>query len=599
MEQNKRTRILNYIIFPLILLFVPLFRCNIGVDVTDTGYSLGSFIYQGEQMGEEWVRFATYLATVIGSFFARLPFGDTMLGMNIYTGLFVSVTALISYFFLQKKIPGWIAFAGEFLAICLCWCPTVILYNYVTYFLFTVMVILLYQGIFKEKKRYFILAGVVLGLNVMTRFPNITHAALIVSVWYAGWLRKDKLIKVLQDTLWCLLGFLIGFGGVLLTIVCTYGAGSYLQMLQSLFGGNGGVEGHSLGDMLWSIVDAYFVGGKWFLFVILVVLGGIVLFAIKKEQFIWIKRVLYFAVIAVLVRFFYGRGMFNFRYYAYESMFQWVVLFLIIAMVSTVIQMSRKEVPQEQKILASMLLLLILVTPLGSDNYLYPNINNLFLVAPVVLYWLVGYICEGQKQMFFVKAKVILSTFPIRAMLGALLLIVFIQSIGFGFTFVFRDGMLGEKRDTQITQNQVLKGMITNAENAEALEGITEYCETQGLTGKQIILYGDIPALSCFLKMPTAISTSWTDLDSYTVATMQKDMQKIEQNMQISEADRPVIIVSVGFDAWLTEDAEAMNWFNVSAEEYKEDAKAALIKEFITKYQYQETYLNNKFVVLE
>ena len=599
MEQNKRTKILNYILFPLLLFLVPLSRCNIGVDVTDTGYSLGSFIYQGGQMGEDWVRFATYLATVIGSFFARLPFGDTMLGMNIYTGLFVSATALISYFFLQKKISGWIVFVGEFLAICLCWCPTVILYNYVTYFFFTVMVILLYQGIFTGKRGYYLFAGIVLGLNVMTRIPNITHAALIVSVWYAGWLQKDKLNKILQDTLWCLGGFLIGFGGVLLTIIVTYGADSYLQMLQSLFGGSGGVEGHSLGDMLFSIVDAYFVGAKWFFFVLLVVLGGIVLFAIRKEQFIWIKRVLYFAVIAVLVRFFYGRGMFNFRYYAYESMFQWVVLFLIIAMVSTVIQMSRKEVPQEQKVLASMLLLLILVTPLGSDNYLYPNINNLFLVAPVVLYWLVGYICEGQKQMFFVKAKVILSTFPIRAMLGALLLIVFIQSIGFGFTFVFRDGMLGEKRDTQITQNQVLKGMITNAENAEALEGITEYCETQGLTGKQIILYGDIPALSCFLKMPTAISTSWTDLDSYTVATMQKDMQKIEQNMQISEADRPVIIVSVGFDAWLTEDAEAMNWFHVSAEEYKEDAKAALIKEFITKYQYQETYLNNKFVVLE
>lgn len=33
-------------------------------------------------------------------------------------------------------MPAWMAFAGEIIAISFCWCPSTILYNYLTYFLF-------------------------------------------------------------------------------------------------------------------------------------------------------------------------------------------------------------------------------------------------------------------------------------------------------------------------------------------------------------------------------------------------------------------------------------------------------------------------------
>ncbi len=59
--------------------------------------------------------FPPILPTQWGISSAFCPGGDTLLFMNIYTALVVSVTALIAYFFLVKKcgLPFWTVFAGR------------------------------------------------------------------------------------------------------------------------------------------------------------------------------------------------------------------------------------------------------------------------------------------------------------------------------------------------------------------------------------------------------------------------------------------------------------------------------------------------------
>ena len=212
---KKNQNFMSWIFLAVIIMY-PFLHVNVGIDVTDTGYSLGSFLFE-PQMGEEWVLFATYLANLTGSLFAMLPFGNTMLGMNIYTSAIVSLSGAMAYIFLKKKIPTWIVFLGIFMAESLCWCPTIILYNYLTYFLFTLLVIFLYMGL-TQKRSYLFWAGIVLGLNVMVRFPNLAQAALILAVWYYGWLKKDRFQLVLQNTLLCIGGFITGLAVVLAEI---------------------------------------------------------------------------------------------------------------------------------------------------------------------------------------------------------------------------------------------------------------------------------------------------------------------------------------------------------------------------------------------
>ena len=98
-----------------------------------------------DRMDPMWM-FSTYLANALGHLFTFLPWGNTMIGLNVYTGLMVSILAVTSYWFFVKevKIPKEIVFAGEFLAISFCWCPTALLYNYLTYVLLGAGTVLLY-----------------------------------------------------------------------------------------------------------------------------------------------------------------------------------------------------------------------------------------------------------------------------------------------------------------------------------------------------------------------------------------------------------------------------------------------------------------------
>ena len=575
---KKNQNFMSWIFLAVIIMY-PFLHVNVGIDVTDTGYSLGSFLFE-PQMGEEWVLFATYLANLTGSLFAMLPFGNTMLGMNIYTSAIVSLSGAMAYIFLKKKIPTWIIFLGIFMAESLCWCPTIILYNYLTYFLFTLLVIFLYMGL-TQKRSYLFWAGIVLGLNVMVRFPNLAQAALILAVWYYGWLKKDRFQLVLQNTLLCIGGFITGLAVVLAEISIQYGLDSYISMITHLFNmSSSSGDGHSLGSMLFAIVDAYFVAFRWLLYPLALTIAGLFAFRMVRNHRILIKTgaVLYFIGMLLLLRVLYGRGMFNLKYYTYESMFQWVAIFLILSIVTMLMVMTQKEHQAEEKMLAFIILLVILVTPLGSDNYLYPIMNHLFLIAPISLYWM------------FQKGKN--AALPVKMMLAMILAVTLIQSIAFGYTFVFRDGTQGEALTTEMTNNRVLKGMKTSEQKAAMLSSVTKYVYDNDLTGNEVILYGNIPAMSCFLEMPAALTTSWPDLATYRVESMKAELEQLKK-----EDEMPVIMLSAGVAAWMSEDLEEMTKLEITPEKYQNDDKVELIRQFIMEQQYSEVYANDMFVI--
>ena len=158
---HKGMRILEKTVFPALLLLYPLLLVRQGIDISDTTYSLGYYRFMDE-MDITWV-LATYLANVLGAFLMKLPMGDTLLGMNVYTGLLAAAIALVCYYVMSRWMPSWIVFAGEVIALSLCWCPTTILYNYLTYFFFAAGSLCLCRGLLENKKAYFVLAGLCLG----------------------------------------------------------------------------------------------------------------------------------------------------------------------------------------------------------------------------------------------------------------------------------------------------------------------------------------------------------------------------------------------------------------------------------------------------
>lgn len=588
-------RSLQNIVFPLILLLFPLIKANQGVDLTDTGYSLGNYRFFSAD-GGIWT-LLTFLSNVTGYLLSCLPFGSTMLGMKVYTGLIVSVTALLGYRFFMTKIPAWLAFVGELAAIGFCWCPTVILYNYLTYLLFLLGAIFLFRGLAGGRNGCLVIAGVILGINVMVRFPNnMLEAGLILALWYYGALKKKPAKKIAEETGLCLSGYLLA----LLVMVCGvslfYGSGAIRDMITGVFGIAGSASDYTLGEMLLSVLSAYAHGFKWMLYMFLCILPGIPFLVMWEGKYQVFRKVIYCVCIPVLF-FVLGKwGMYNFRYYQKESALQWGAVFLLLAFMALGWVLFTRRMDDEWRLIGCIALIMILITPLGSNNHIWPVLNNLFFIAPVIL-WVIYRFVRWGRTYLDVSGKVPL--FPVKAMCSGILIAFFIQAVGLGFGYVFLDGETGETRSYRVAENRVLDGMLTTGLNAEVLEEITVFMtENQSEYGqKELILYGNIPGLAYYLNMPPAIYTTWADLDSNPLERLREELWEITESKGSNWEERPLVIITPQLDAYFAGNEQAMSYWGTDAADCEQDEKLSAIGEFLTENEYEQVFANEAFVV--
>lgn len=607
------------ILFPLVLFFYPFIGVCRGLDLEDTTYSLTNFRYFGELNGTWMV--ATFLSNVWGSLLMHLPFGGTMIGMNCYTTLVQAAMALMVYLTFRKKMPAPLVFLGEMIALGLCWCPSAVLYQNLTYFFMTAGILFLYRGLTSSggERTNFVAAGLCLGANVAVRMPNVVQAALILVVWYGIVLydkinsaryeikkmRKEGMMRTLAaSTGWCLAGYLAGFGLPFFAICLRYGVSAYPDMVRTLFAMTDQATDYKPTSMLTGMFGDYGKGLYWLAFAALCMAAVWLAAAVRERLYgreesesgrqanadagkwdayritgVMIKAG-YCLLLAVLLRFYWGRGMFTFRYFYYDSIYDPTVLLLLAVIGMAVFCLIKKEMAAEKKILAAAVLLEIFLTPLGSNNHLYPIINNLFLAVPFLLW----------------AAYDMKSHFLWRYPLVGLVAFVLVQSIGFHGAFSFNDGVFGEPRDVQVTLPEKAAGIWTNRERDALLEELVRFVKEEDLTGRNVICYGGLPGLSYLLDMPPALSTGWLDLASYRMEEYRRDLEAVEAGHAAGK-ELPIVIVSTPVAAYLSDDGEAIVWFGVDMESYAADEKLQILGAFLREHGYAECFGNAEYVV--
>lgn len=547
MSAKVRRRISGYV-FPALLFLYPFLKIGQGIDLTDSCYGLVNFRFF-PHAGQEWT-VATYLANVLGAFLMRLPFGDTLIGIRFYTGLLVSAMALLSYFFLKGKMPAWLAFLGEVTAVSLCWIPYTSLYNYLTFALFLAGCVCLYRGLIWQKRSWMALAGVCLGANVLTRLPNVLECLLIGTVFYYGLLKKKAAGEIWKDTGACVAGFLAAFLAGFAAISLQFGPDAYGKMLAGLSGYSATDATYSPFAMFASVLGEYVRALKWVLLLAAAASMGCVLFFICPGRWERAKAALYLCMLPVLLRLLYGRGMFDFQYAFYWCVFEWCMVFLYAAVGLCVWALLDTRFFRRDKLLALFVLLIIGITPLGSNNETYPNLNNLFLVAPVT-FWL------GYRWYLLMRTKKIL--FPVRAMLIAAAAFFLFQSLGFGVRASFRDSIEGQPRDSRVTGNAKLAGIYTNQGSAAALQDVVDFMEENRLTGaygqRTILTFGDVPGFGWLFDLPSFLSHDWPDMDTYPVQKMQEELAAA----RFRDSGLPILLThAAGVD--LETGQEAQKW---------------------------------------
>ena len=158
---DRYKRIIELGIYPVVLLILPLINYDQGVDISDSTYSLGNYMF-ADRLDGMWV-VSTFLSNKIGALILKLPGANTLRIVNLYTGLVLSLIALVVYFGLKKDLGAPAVFLGEFVAVCFCWIPSGILYNYLSYLFMVVGALLLYKGIKKDDVKTLFAAGFILG----------------------------------------------------------------------------------------------------------------------------------------------------------------------------------------------------------------------------------------------------------------------------------------------------------------------------------------------------------------------------------------------------------------------------------------------------
>lgn len=568
-------------LFPLVLVLWPLWGTWSGIDITDAGYSLGNY---GQLQGGMWF-FATFLANKAGAFLMLLPGGSGLLAMNIKTALLLSLTALAAYHTLQRMMPGWMVFLGEMIALSLFWCPTVILYNVLSYVFLTLACLCLFRAVsgIPRKRIWYAAAGVFLGINVFVRFSNALQAVLILAVWleefWSGRSKKDAG----KDTAACLLGYAAGAGSILGWIAAQYGLDTYLSSILELFGIGGD---YTFGEMLQTTLDAYGSALRWMLIMGACVIAGMFFFAMPVlRDRKWVKRFLYLAGIPVLLRFYWGRGAFTTNYRDYWCMFTFAMMFVLLTMALNLVGIfGGFHATTDERFLSVLSLLLILLLPFGSNNYTFPILLDLFVIAPFSL-WMFRRIWQEFRR----KER----HFPWQSMAIALICVLLVQGTLFHAMYSFRDGTDGTPRTALAENLPRAKGMRTTGENAQTLEEVYAYLEKENLTGKKLISYGDAPGLGYLFDMEPGLSTSWPDLASFPEETFSKEMQELSGVALSGHTESlPVVILHTDADHDYTEEALA-----ALRGGRQEERKAVLLRDFLEESGYETGYQNDRYIV--
>jgi hypothetical protein len=354
-------------------------------------------------------------------------------------------------------------------------------------------------------------------------------------------------------------------------------------MISSLFGMTDTATDYKPTSMITSMFGDYISYGVWLLVFVLYAVIGIIFFKmmakILEKQMI-IFKILYGMGFLVVLRFCYGRGMFGLDFTDNFSMYKWLVVYLLGVIIASIVAIVSDKIDNTLKLWSVFVLVTIFITPLGSNNGLYPIINNLFIVAPISII-LVLEICKQFANKLKGETQ-----FVIKYMITSVMICFFVVSLLYGINYVFHDYLsAGDKRvSISLKSDSTANGLLTTSDKAETLKGLDEFLYENSLTEKNLITYGDIPALSYIFNMKPAIYTTWGDLDSNPIVGIEADLNSFDgENID----ELPLVILGTESIKDLTDE---------SALAYK---KYILIEEFMADNNYTKVYENESYAVYQ
>ena len=455
---------------------------SFGVDLCDSGYYLTFFdnIFKAPECVE--YNFMYYLSGVAGGALdALLPEGGEWLAMRVCGVLCnVGVMAILAWA-LRRVIPATAVILGFLMVVAsLEQFPYTFNNDLMSVLLWVAALALTFKGLTGSRLRLLLLAGVLVGVNIFTRIPNVLAVGLVVMPfiarlhyrgrpWSACWRQCGTL----------LVGMTLGVAAVIVMMMSLGHWDVFSQNMKDLTGiatGSSGEASHNVADMVMVMLGFY----KQCLFVALKLLA-LWLF-VRGVRYLKYAPLRYAALLIIAVVTLY------FMWYQSHIMHPlWVM-----CVVGLVLVIAHGG---ERAVAAWLGLFMLLVFPLGSDGATNNGGIIAWMAAPVAaLVW------QRRSNIIFPLAFIVVGL---------------VQTVTLGA--YFDGGPLWHKKATINVPHAAW--IHTTPERADIINTTLSKLAPLVQDGDTLLCYGSIPMMNHLTRSVPAIGCPWPELLSAEAIT--------------------------------------------------------------------------------
>lgn len=549
------------------------FTCSIlfvwqGLDFTDMGSWLTG--YQQFSTHPDTINGACWLSFFIGHWFGLL-LGGSVIAYKLGYVVVVTFSAIIAYQLLASQLGRsrtlaatvlltvWFtrAFGGNWVD-----------YNNLTGLFYLAGAALLFFGLINDRRLLVLLAGVVLGANIFVRFPNLLGVSLVAAIWLQAWSHRWTLRGALAGSAWFLGGFALGAVAIW-SLIVLHGHEHqliYLQSIRAVFGLAADASSHHAGSgMLKRFISDHVQAFNMAL--PLVVFGGWIANWVSKQ-----KKLLVTTVISA------GSLLLVFVLYRRDC-WRWIVPGICyVVLLAVIFRELRKD--RNMALLAFIAGVVLLVTPLGSNNGIVNAVFGMWLALPLtlVLLWRTSDITIGQFSMEARGVRVFAITY---------ILALCFQSLATAWRHTYLDS---ENRlaMTHSIAHTLLTGTYTTAERAKVISELLEAMSHFAKPGDEVLAYNAIPTVHFLTQTHPWLGNPWPDFEGAD------KLAALIRQKEEAGARMPCVVRATGStyaDSWPVDAQPLATWWH-------QDERRHVLVEFEQRHGYVVAWTNDFFEIL-
>ena len=531
-----------------------------GMDVADAGFYLTFYdnIFSHPESVE--YNFMYYLSGVIGGSLQSIFPGMGMMGMRLAGVAFNTACAVILYITLRRHIEPWTLLAGFAVVVTSFIAPPYTLsYDLCTVLFYTAAIAALWRGMEHGGTGWLMASGVLLGLNVLVRIPNVLGLSfallpVVKAVVTARHARKSLALREpLTQAAAVIAGAIAAIGLVLCLMPGAHRQAltNVLADLRAIAADTSGTASHTTGQMI--MTQLRFYGTEVWTAVKLAV--PIIAYAIAHHYraghpllSFWVRKT------ALVVFIFFIARM---------HPLQPVWLMCLSGCVAVIATARCGAITWMA--LAGVLMMLIM--PLGSDGAYNNGTIIAWVAAPVAALW-------WKKRTRLPFALLLIGVCTVRMVAGGA---------------YFDGGSLLDKRST--IHNSRATAIYTTHKRVQVLNTVLTGIAPHIAPGTTLMAYGSIPTLNYLTHTHPYLGCSWPEQLSATMLQAKLD--------HYSATELPPVLRqkfnTLGAEWGEPDDKYLTDYGTQNA--YQDNRKLQVLNDFLDKNKYKKVYEDSHFVL--